>query len=86
MATAKSAPAPARTRACPTLSSSRPWRIARPALATMYAAETAPATPYEPVAAETSSTMPRPTMDIGSRATSPVALKRSVPGSASTRR
>ncbi len=52
----------------------------------MYAAETAPATAYEPVAAETISTMPRPIIEMGSRATSAVALKRNVPGSESTRR
>ena len=52
----------------------------------MNAAETAPATAYEPVLVETSSTMPSPTIEMGSRATRPVALKRSVPGRASTRR
>lgn len=64
--------ATARTRPCPKRSSSRPCRIARPAFAIMNAAETAPATPYRPVAPETSSTIPRPTMEIGSRATRPV--------------
>ncbi len=54
--------------------------MANPALATMYAAEIAPATPYEPVAAETSSTMPRPIIEIGRRATRPVIEKRRVPG------
>ena len=72
--------ATASTRAWPSRSSSRPCRIAKPALAIMYAADTAPATPYEPVAAETSSTMPRPTIEIGSLATRPIIEKRRVPG------
>jgi hypothetical protein len=86
MATPNTALAVDSTSACPTRSTSRAWKIAAPALATMYAAETAPARPYEPVAAETSRTMPSPTMEIGRRATRPAALKRRVPGSASTRR
>ncbi len=60
--------------------------IATSALATMNAAETAPATPYESVAAWTRSTMPRPAMEIGSRATRPVSENFRVPGRARTER
>src|SRR3954470_4218350 len=44
----------------------------------------APAVPYEPVRADTSSTMARLTIEMGSRATRPVALKRTAPGLEST--
>ena len=77
---AKTATTGTSTRAWPSRSSSRPWNTARPPFAIMYAAETDPARAYDPVAADTSSTIPRLTMEIGSRATNPVALNRRVPG------
>ncbi len=60
--------------------------MAAPALATRPTADTEPARPYDPVSASTSSTMPSPTIEIGSRATTAATENRAVPGRARIRR
>jgi hypothetical protein len=52
----------------------------------VYAAETAPAVPYEPVLPEISSTIPSPVIEIGRRATRPAELNAIAPGTARARR
>jgi hypothetical protein len=83
---AKPASAGAATRAWPYRSTHRPSNGWNTAEATVYAAETAPAVPYEPVLPAISSTMPSPVIEIGRRATRPAELNATAPGTDRARR
>jgi len=67
-------------RAWPYRSTKRASWGPQSALAITYAAETLPAREYESNIAESISTMPIPTIEIGSRASTPVSEKASAPG------
>jgi hypothetical protein len=73
-----------KTRAWPTRSVARPHSGATTAHVTVAAAVSDPARPKEPVVRETSSTMPIPVIDMGSRATKPARLKATARRSDST--
>ena len=68
------------TRAWPSRSISRPCSRAARQEATTNAAEMPPASAYESVRAEISSTMPSVTIEIGSRARNPLAENAAAPG------
>jgi hypothetical protein len=65
-----------KTLRCPRVSTSRAICGAQAASASEPAADTLPATPYLPVTAEMSSTVPRPNMAIGIRPMIPATEKR----------
>jgi hypothetical protein len=75
-----------RTRPWPRRSTYLASGTAPTAVAATYAAEIPPASAYDPVRVETSTTIPRVIMLIGSLATRPVALNAKAPGIVSTRR
>jgi hypothetical protein len=73
-----------KTRAWPTRSVARPHSGATAAPVTVIAAMSKPACPNEPVVSDTSSTIPMPVIDIGSRATKPARLNATARPSEST--
>ncbi len=73
-------------RRCPRRSTSQETPGPSAAAATAIVAETAPASPYDPVSWESIVTMPMPAMEIGSRAMNPAEEKARVPGAANIRR
>ncbi|MYR27859.1 hypothetical protein GTW68_16830 [Streptomyces sp. SID4945] len=83
---AASAAAHGATRRCPCRSVSRAVHGPASAVASSPAADTAPASPYEPCARATSSTVLTPHIAEGSRATAPAAVERRAEGRASRAR
>jgi hypothetical protein len=83
--TISAAVAAANTITCGRSTRRCPWNCGAPAAyPTDPAAATTPASPYRPVSAAISSTVPRPNIDIGIRATKPALEKPSAPGRRST--
>jgi hypothetical protein len=80
----QTSPATTSTRACPTRSIIRPHTGAATAPTTVAVAVMMPARAYDPVVAETSSTIPSAVIDSGSRATNPARLNARARGSDST--
>ncbi len=72
------------TRAWPIRSIRRPHQGSTTAAVSVAQAVTSPARPKEPVVSEMSSTIPRPVIDSGSRASRPANVKRRATGSART--
>ncbi len=74
------------TRCCPNRSASLAICGAEIAYPTAPAPDTRPASAYRPVEAATSSTVPRPNIDIGARPIIPLTQKRAAPGVRSSAR
>lgn len=74
------------TRACPYRSTRRPSSGMPIAPVTRPAAETLPASAYEPRRSASSTTRETPVIDIESRPNSPAKVKAAVPGRAKSRR